>query len=129
MALFTIDQKKCRRDGLCQAACPAQIIIQEDKKSFPALPGETAKRLHQLRTVSPSVLMALFAFHTMPLSACPPMDGEYLDAPALKHLLLAGGLSAGTRKRPSPANCLRNWWMWHGTRLPAAKANSRSGGR
>jgi len=37
MSLFSIDQKKCKRDGICAAECPAQIIVQADKKSFPSL--------------------------------------------------------------------------------------------
>ena len=90
MALFTIDQKKCRRDGLCQAACPAQIIIQEDKKSFPALlenGEEFCINCGHCVAVCPH---GAFLLSTMPLSACPPMDRRLLpDAPALKHLLLA----------------------------------------
>ncbi|MBC8438301.1 MAG: nitroreductase family protein [Deltaproteobacteria bacterium] len=35
MAFLTIDQTKCKRDGICSAECPRRIIIQEKDKSFP----------------------------------------------------------------------------------------------
>ena len=35
MSLFTIDQKECRRDGLCVAECPAKIIEIIGKEGFP----------------------------------------------------------------------------------------------
>jgi nitroreductase/NAD-dependent dihydropyrimidine dehydrogenase PreA subunit len=37
MSLFNLDREKCKRDGLCSADCPAQIIVQADRKSFPSL--------------------------------------------------------------------------------------------
>jgi len=35
MAFLTIDENKCKQDGICAAECPRQIITQEDDKSFP----------------------------------------------------------------------------------------------
>ena len=35
MALFTIDQEKCRRDGMCVAVCPINIIEMKDKEAYP----------------------------------------------------------------------------------------------
>ncbi len=35
MAFLTIDETKCKQDGICAAECPRRIIIQEDDKSFP----------------------------------------------------------------------------------------------
>lgn len=35
MTLLTIDETKCKQDGICAAECPRGIIIQEDDKSFP----------------------------------------------------------------------------------------------
>ncbi len=37
MTLITIDQDKCKRDGLCAADCPARIIRFEGKDSCPEL--------------------------------------------------------------------------------------------
>jgi len=38
MAILTIDETKCKQDGICAAECPRQLIIQEDDKSFPRIP-------------------------------------------------------------------------------------------
>jgi len=35
MGLLTIDQEKCKRDGLCSAVCPVRIIEMKDEESFP----------------------------------------------------------------------------------------------
>ena len=35
MAFLTIDETKCKQDGICAAECPRRIITQEDGKSFP----------------------------------------------------------------------------------------------
>jgi nitroreductase/NAD-dependent dihydropyrimidine dehydrogenase PreA subunit len=37
MSLITIDQDKCKRDGMCVKECPAQIIVFKEKGAFPAL--------------------------------------------------------------------------------------------
>lgn len=36
MSLFTIDQEKCKRDGICSKECPIGIIKLLDKNSFPS---------------------------------------------------------------------------------------------
>ncbi|OPY92904.1 MAG: Coenzyme F420:L-glutamate ligase [Syntrophaceae bacterium PtaU1.Bin231] len=36
MALITIDETKCRRDGICAAECPLNLIKAPDKQTFPA---------------------------------------------------------------------------------------------
>lgn len=38
MAFLTIDETKCKKDGICATECPRQLIIQEDDKSFPQIP-------------------------------------------------------------------------------------------
>ncbi len=90
MSLFSIDEKKCKRDGICAAECPAQIIIQPDKKSFPSLMEngeEFCINCGHCVAVCPH---GAFSLSTMPLSACPPMDRDLLpDARVLKHFLLA----------------------------------------
>ncbi len=35
MAFLTIDETKCKLDGICAAECPRKIITQVDDKSFP----------------------------------------------------------------------------------------------
>ena len=35
MALFEVDPDKCIHDGLCQAVCPAKIIVLNDAEDTP----------------------------------------------------------------------------------------------
>ena len=90
MSLFSIDQKKCKRDGICAAECPAQIIVQADKKSFPSLlphGEEFCMNCGHCVAVCPHDAITL---STMPLAACPPIERNILpNADALKQLLLA----------------------------------------
>ena len=44
MSLFTIDEQKCNRDGICAAECPAGIIQMGDEKSVPT-PVELAEKI------------------------------------------------------------------------------------
>jgi nitroreductase/ferredoxin len=37
MSLLTIDQEKCKRDGICAEVCPVRIIEFKDKEAFPSL--------------------------------------------------------------------------------------------
>lgn len=89
MSLFTVDPKKCKRDGICAAECPAQIIVQDDKKSFPSLlPNgeEFCINCGHCVAVCPHGALTL---STMPVEGCPPIDKSILpDADALKHFLL-----------------------------------------
>jgi len=88
MSLFKIDQKKCKRDGICAAECPAQIIVQADKKSFPSLlenGAEFCTNCGHCVAVCPYGALTL---STMPLAACPPIQKKLLpDADAVKNFL------------------------------------------
>ncbi len=37
MAFLTIDETRCKRDGICVAECPRRIIAQQDAKSIPQI--------------------------------------------------------------------------------------------
>lgn len=90
MSLFSIDQKKCKRDGICAAECPAQIIIQADKKSFPSLlehGEEFCINCGHCVAVCPHGAITLAA---MPLASCPPIEQDLLpNAAAVKQFLRA----------------------------------------
>lgn len=90
MALLSIDREKCKRDGICAAECPAQIIVQADKKSFPSLlEGGEEFCIHCGHCVAVCPYGAL-ALSTMTVDGCPPIDQSLLPgADALRHLLLA----------------------------------------
>ena len=90
MSLFKIDQKKCKRDGICAAECPAQIIVQADKKSFPSLlenGEEFCINCGHCVAVCPYGALTL---STMPLADCPPIQKKLLpDADTVKRFLQA----------------------------------------
>lgn len=90
MSLFSIDQKKCKRDGICAAECPAQIIVQADKKSFPSLlphGEEFCINCGHCVAVCPHGALTLA---TMPVEGCPQIDKNLLPtAAALNQLLQA----------------------------------------
>lgn len=44
MDLFTIDEARCKRDGICVAECPMKIIEMADGKSIPTPAVEAAAR-------------------------------------------------------------------------------------
>jgi len=43
MSLFIIDEKKCKRDGICVAECPLKIIAMRDANSTPAPTPDAAE--------------------------------------------------------------------------------------
>jgi nitroreductase/NAD-dependent dihydropyrimidine dehydrogenase PreA subunit len=44
MNLFTIDQKKCKRDGICVAECPLRIIEMKDDSPVPTPAADAEER-------------------------------------------------------------------------------------
>lgn len=88
MSLFNIDQKKCKQDGICAAVCPAQIIVQSDKKSFPSLlehGEEFCVNCGHCVAVCPYGAITLA---TMSLADCPPIQKNLVpDADAIKQFL------------------------------------------
>jgi nitroreductase/NAD-dependent dihydropyrimidine dehydrogenase PreA subunit len=90
MSLFTIDQKKCKRDGMCAKVCPAQIIIQADKESFPTLEENSEEfciNCGHCAAVCPHGALIL---NTMPLAECHKIQHDLLpQAPQIRQLLMA----------------------------------------
>lgn len=90
MSLFTIDQKKCKRDGMCAKECPAQIIILADKDAFPTLMDngeESCINCGHCVAVCPH---GAFMLKTMPPAECPSIQSDLLpEADQIRHLLMA----------------------------------------
>ncbi|MGD0276759.1 MAG: nitroreductase family protein [Syntrophales bacterium] len=89
MALFNIDRKKCKRDGICVADCPSQIIALADNYVFPS-PIKNAEEFcincGHCVAVCPH---GAFKLATMPIAACPPLQSEFLpDAQTIQHFLM-----------------------------------------
>ncbi|MEE9911338.1 MAG: nitroreductase family protein [Deltaproteobacteria bacterium] len=89
MALLNIDETKCKRDGICAAECPAQIIVQADKKSFPTLlenGEEFCINCGHCVAVCP---YEAISHANIPLGACPPIEKALVpDAAIVRQVLL-----------------------------------------
>ncbi len=90
MSLFTIDRKKCKRDGMCAKECPAQIIVLTDKDTFPTLmenSEESCINCGHCVAVCPHGALTL---STMPLTECPSIQHDLLpEAGQIRQLLMA----------------------------------------
>lgn len=74
MSLITIDAELCKRDGLCSAVCPFDIISLDDKDSPPQETEKAAEYCYhcgQCVAVCPHGALSL---QDMPVSECIPVD-------------------------------------------------------
>lgn len=90
MPIFTIDEKKCKRDGICAAECPGKIISQPTRKDFPS-PTPDAEEFcidcGHCVAVCPHGALSLTA---MPLEACPVIDKQLIpDEETVRQFLKA----------------------------------------
>lgn len=90
MSLFSIDRKKCKRDGRCAEVCPAQIIVLPDPEAFPTIPEnreEFCINCGHCAAVCPHGALTL---KTMPIAECPDIRYELLpEADQIRQLLMA----------------------------------------
>ena len=81
MTLFTVDQKECRRDGLCVAECPAKLIEIIGKEGFPtpiAGAEELCINCGHCVSICPHEALSL---KTMSPKDCLPMRKELILSP------------------------------------------------
>ncbi len=88
MPLFTIDGKKCKRDGICVAVCPLGIIETGNENTVPApVPDadELCIRCGHCVAVCPN---AAFSHSAMTPDSCPPVRKDWMPAPEkVEHFL------------------------------------------
>jgi nitroreductase/NAD-dependent dihydropyrimidine dehydrogenase PreA subunit len=81
MSLFTVNQKKCHRDGLCVAECPAKLIEIIGEEGFPT-PIAEAEALcincGHCVSICPHGALSL---KTMAPGECPPVRKELVLGP------------------------------------------------
>jgi nitroreductase/NAD-dependent dihydropyrimidine dehydrogenase PreA subunit len=81
MPLFSVDQEKCKRDGICVAECPAGLIEIKTEDSFPTpIQGadEICINCGHCVAVCPHAALSL---KTMSLQDCPPVRRELFLTP------------------------------------------------
>ncbi len=90
MSLFTIDPKKCKRDGICTAVCPGKLILQTTKKDYPTPVADAEEFCINCGHCIAACPHGALTLTTMPISDCPAINKETLpDAAAARQLLLA----------------------------------------
>jgi nitroreductase/NAD-dependent dihydropyrimidine dehydrogenase PreA subunit len=90
MALFTIDEQLCKRDGVCAAECPAGIIEIASRAALPT-PSDNAEQLcvkcgHCVAVCTHGA----FSHAVMKPGDCPPVQADsFLSAEQAEHFLRA----------------------------------------
>jgi len=108
MSLFTIDQKECRRDGLCVAECPAKIIEIIGKEGFPTpIAGAEEICIHCGHCVSICPHGAL-SLKTMSPKDCLPVQKELLLGPEhCEHFLRSRRSIRNYKEKRAPRDLLQ----------------------
>lgn len=80
--LFTIDQGKCARDGICAEECPAKIIQIPDKNSYPTPVKGAAERCINCGHCVAVCPRGAFSLNTMKPGECLELKRDSLPSPA-----------------------------------------------
>lgn len=90
MSLFIIDEKKCKKDGICVAECPVGILEMKDPEAPPKpirFADKICIRCGHCVAVCPH---GAFSLATMKTEDCPPVDRKLLPtAEQFAHLARA----------------------------------------
>jgi nitroreductase/NAD-dependent dihydropyrimidine dehydrogenase PreA subunit len=87
MSRFIVDEKKCRRDGICVAVCPVGVLARGDDAPPESIPGGEALCISCGHCVAACPYGAC-SLDTMPVEACPPVRPEWrLSAEQVEHFL------------------------------------------
>ncbi|MFO7568241.1 MAG: 4Fe-4S binding protein, partial [Smithellaceae bacterium] len=90
MALFTIDPKKCKRDCICAAVCPGNIITQPTQKDFPTPVAGAEEFCIDCGHCVASCPHDALTLNSMPFADCPVIDRDRLpDADSARLFLQA----------------------------------------
>lgn len=101
MALFTIDETRCKRDGICVAECPAHIIEQNDPQAPPTPSKDAAELCINCGHCVAVCPHGAFSLATMPSDACRVVDRDLLPSrEQLFHLMLSRRSVRVYKKKP-----------------------------
>lgn len=76
MKFFTIDESKCKRDGICMAECPMKIIEMQDDNSLPTPTAEAAEKCILCGHCVAVCPHSAFTHNQMPIEGFPTIKGE-----------------------------------------------------
>jgi nitroreductase/ferredoxin len=76
MSLIKIDESKCKKDGFCAQECPAAIIRQKDKDSFPVMISRGAEACLLCGHCVAVCPHGALTHEKIPLKDCPPILKE-----------------------------------------------------
>jgi nitroreductase/NAD-dependent dihydropyrimidine dehydrogenase PreA subunit len=99
MELLNVDQEKCKRDGICAAVCPMQIIELKTKEAFPTMiegGDELCIRCGHCVAVCPHGAISHEIMHT---DECPPLIKELNLQPEQVEQFLKSRRSVRTYKK------------------------------
>jgi len=89
MNLFTIDQNKCKQDGICAKECPVGIISFSGKGSFPAPVEGTASLCINCGHCVAVCPHGAFSLQTMKSEDCAPVQKDQIPGPdSIEHFLV-----------------------------------------
>ena len=80
MRRFIVDEKKCRRDGICVAVCPVGILRRGEDAPPEQVPGEEPLCISCGHCVAACPYGAC-SLDTMPVGECPPVRPEWRLSP------------------------------------------------
>ncbi len=88
MSLLTVDQEKCKRDGICAEICPVRIIELKDKDAFPALIDGGDKLCIKCGHCVAVCPLGAMSHAIMKPEKCPPVNDDWLFNPEqVEHFL------------------------------------------
>jgi nitroreductase/NAD-dependent dihydropyrimidine dehydrogenase PreA subunit len=76
MSLFTVDEKKCTRDGLCVADCPSHIIELKEGSPVPTPAGGAEKACIKCGHCVAVCPHGALSHSAMPVELCPPIRDD-----------------------------------------------------
>jgi nitroreductase/ferredoxin len=88
MTLFTVDEAKCKRDGICVAECPAKIIQLKDEDGVPTPVKGADEFCIQCGHCVAVCPHGALSHQSMSPEQCPPVKREWiLDPEKVEHFL------------------------------------------
>jgi nitroreductase/NAD-dependent dihydropyrimidine dehydrogenase PreA subunit len=98
MAIFTIDQEKCHKDGICAAVCPVGIIDIVKDVSFPQPSENAAEQCISCGHCSSACPHGALELEVMALASCPPSNPSLLPTSEQMTQLIRGRRSTRAYK-------------------------------